>query len=37
MLPPNWTGWLCVTADASIPVGAQCCFSVDFFCNGVME
>jgi len=35
MLPPNWTGWLCVTADASIPVGDQCCFSVDFWCNGV--
>jgi hypothetical protein len=35
MLPPNWTGWLCVTADASIAVGDQCCFSVDFLCNGV--
>jgi hypothetical protein len=35
VLPPNWMGWICVTAGANIPVGAQCCFSVDFWCNGV--
>jgi hypothetical protein len=34
-LPPNWTGWICVSADASVPVGSMCCFSVDFWCNGV--
>jgi hypothetical protein len=34
-LPPFWTGWICVTADANVPVGSQCCFSVDFWCNGV--
>jgi hypothetical protein len=35
MLPPNWTGWICVTAGANIPIGSQCCFSVDFWCFGV--
>jgi len=35
VLPLNWMGWICVTAGANIPVGAQCCFSVDFWCNGV--
>jgi len=35
LLPANWTGWLCVTAAANIQVWAQCCYSVDFWCNGV--
>ena len=35
VLPPNWTGWICVSASANIPIGAQCCFSVDFWCAGV--
>jgi hypothetical protein len=34
-LPANWTGWICVSAGANVPVGSQCCFSVDFWCNGV--
>ncbi len=34
-LPPNWQGWICVTAGPNIPVGDQCCYSVDFWCNGV--
>jgi hypothetical protein len=34
-LPPNWTGWICVSANAAIPIGASCCFSLDFWCNGV--
>lgn len=35
LLPANWMGWLCVTAAGNIPVGDQCCYSVDFWCNGV--
>jgi hypothetical protein len=35
LLPPNWMGWVCITAGPGIPVGAQCCPTVDFFCNGV--
>jgi hypothetical protein len=34
-LPPNWTGWMCVQADVSVPIGGSCCFSVDFWCNFV--
>lgn len=35
MLPANWMGWICVTAGPNVPVGNQCCYSVDFWCNGV--
>ena len=33
-LPPGWTGWICVTADASVAVGTECCPTVTFDCNG---
>ncbi len=33
-IPPGWTGWICVAAAAATPVGANCCFTVDFDCNG---
>lgn len=35
LLPPGWSGHICVSAGANIPVGAICCFSVDFTCAGV--
>jgi len=34
-LPPNWLGWICVSAPATTPVGATCCFKVSFLCDGV--
>jgi len=34
LLPPLWSGHICVTAGPNIPVNAVCCFSVDFFCGG---
>jgi len=33
-VPPNWTGWISVAADASVPVGTSCCFTVTFTCDG---
>ncbi len=33
-VPPGWTGWICVSAAATTPVGVNCCFTVDFLCNG---
>ncbi len=33
-VPPAWHGWLCVTADAVVPVPTQCCFAVRFDCAG---
>jgi hypothetical protein len=35
VLPPNWTGWICVSANANVPVGGQCCFSLNLICAGV--
>ena len=35
LLPPAWSGHICVTAGANIPVNDMCCFSVDFICAGV--
>jgi hypothetical protein len=32
-LPPNWTGYICVTADASVASGTQCCPKVTFYCD----
>jgi hypothetical protein len=32
---PSWTGWICITANANIPINAQCCFAVDLTCLGV--
>lgn len=34
ILPPGWTGWICVSADAGVPVGSFCCFTVDMECEG---
>jgi len=34
-VPPGWTGHICVTAAASVPLGTTCCFSVTFTCFGV--
>jgi len=36
MLPPNWTGWACISANANVPVGAQCCFGLNLWCQGVL-
>jgi len=35
VLPALWTGWICVTASANIPIGSQCSPSVDFWRFGV--
>jgi hypothetical protein len=34
-LPPGFTGWICVSANANVPVGSQCCFALDLTCLGV--
>jgi hypothetical protein len=36
ILPPGWTGWMCITANANVPVGGQCCFTLNLTCNGVL-
>ena len=33
-LPPGWDGLICVSADASVPFGTTCCFTVDVVCGG---
>lgn len=33
-VPPGWSGYVCVSADASVPVPALCCFTVQFNCGG---
>src|SRR5439155_20825616 len=33
-LPPGWDGLICVSADASVPFGTTCCFSVVVTCGG---
>lgn len=33
-VPPAWHGWLCVTADAVVPVPTSCCFALRFDCSG---
>jgi hypothetical protein len=35
LLPPNWTGWVCVSANASVLMGSQCCFNLNLVCAGV--
>lgn len=32
-LPPFWTGWICISADAGVPIGSTCCISLDLTCN----
>ncbi len=32
-LPPGWTGWICISADASVPVASTCCFTIDLMCG----
>ena len=34
-LPAGWTGYICVSANANVPIGSQCCFKVDLTCLGV--
>jgi hypothetical protein len=34
-VPPGWIGLIAVTAPAGTPVGTTCCFTVNFFCDGV--
>lgn len=29
-----WSGWICISADASVTDGTVCCFSFDFTCAG---
>jgi hypothetical protein len=33
-VPPGWTGWISVAADANVPPGSSCCFSITFICDG---
>jgi hypothetical protein len=33
-VPPGWTGWICVEAEAGIAYGTECCFTVRFLCDG---
>jgi hypothetical protein len=33
-VPPGWTGWISVAADASVLPGTSCCFTVTFVCDG---
>lgn len=33
-VPANWTGWISVAANSSVPAGTSCCFSVTFLCDG---
>lgn len=35
LLPPNWTGFVCISANASVPVGNTCCLSLNLWCGGV--
>jgi hypothetical protein len=34
-LPAGWTGFMDVWADATVPVGAICCLTLNLTCNGV--
>ena len=36
LLPPNWTGWACITANANVPLYSQCCFNLNLICGGVL-
>ena len=35
-LPPGWDGKICVSANASVPVGTNCCFTVTVMCAGAV-
>jgi hypothetical protein len=35
LLPSGWTGWIGVQAAASVPGGAECCFTIDMTCGSV--
>jgi hypothetical protein len=35
LLPPNWTGWVCISVNATVPVNSQCCFNLNLVCAGV--
>ncbi len=34
-IPAGWTGFICMSAAASVPLGTQCCVDVNFTCGGV--
>jgi hypothetical protein len=33
-VPPGWTGWIQVAANATVPFGTTCCLQVNFNCAG---
>jgi hypothetical protein len=35
ILPPNWMGWVCISANANVPVNSQCCLNLNLVCGGV--
>jgi hypothetical protein len=35
LLPANWTGWVCISANANVPVNSQCCFNLNLICEGM--
>ncbi len=35
-LMPGWSGHIRVWADASVPIGTTCCFTINFNCGGVI-
>ena len=34
VLPPGWHGWIKVTANATVPMGTVCCFTLEINCGG---
>jgi hypothetical protein len=36
VLPVGWTGWACLSASAAVPIGTQCCITINFTCSGVV-
>lgn len=34
-VPPGWSGFICVSANANVAVGSVCCFTVTFTCAGL--
>jgi hypothetical protein len=35
LLPPNWTGWICISANANMPLNSECCLNLNLVCGGV--
>ena len=34
--PPPFDGWICISADPSVPIGSVCCFDLNLNCAGQM-